>query len=99
MGEKNGFWNGLPTEVRKVTGTVRKWQEGDPPQAWWRELGLEGREVKAVEVVLDGVNFGGGIIYLYDEDGQGWHKVTEGHGGPRWGHSEVPLVDVKDRED
>jgi hypothetical protein len=88
-----GFWNGLPTQVRRVVGTVRPWEEGDPPQAWWRSLA--GKRVSAVEVVLDGVNYGGGLAYLYDDDGSGWRKVTEGHGSPRYGHRDVPLVDIE----
>ena len=88
-----GYWNGLPTPVRKVTGVVREWTDGDPPQAWWKPI--VGQRVRAVEVVLDGVNYGGGIAYLYDEDGSGWRKVTEGHGSPRYGHRDVPLVDVE----
>lgn len=89
------YWNGLPTPARKITGTVREWEPGDPPQAWWRPL--VGQRVEAVEVVLDGVNHGGGIATLYDGDGSGWRKVTEGHGGPRWPHADVPLVDIEAR--
>ena len=89
------YWNGLPTTGRKVWGTVRAWQEGDPPQVWWRDL--VGRRVEAVEVVLDGVNYGGGITYLFDGDGSGWRKVTEGKGSPRYGHRGVPLIDVETR--
>lgn len=91
------YWNGLPTPARKVVGTVRAWQDGDPPQAWWRDL--VGQRIEAVEVVLDGVNSGGGTTYLDDRDGSGWAKVTVGHGGPRWPHGNVPLIDVEDRSD
>jgi hypothetical protein len=97
MAIKNGFWNGLPTEVRKVVGTVKDWEEGDPPLAWWKDLA--GQEVKAVEVNMNGVNYGGGIAYLYDDDGSGWLKVTEGHGSPRYGHKDVPLINISARED
>lgn len=91
----DGYWNGLPTKVRRVTGVVREHTENDPPQAWWKSI--VGQRVYAVEVVLDGVNYGGGIAYLYDDDGSGWHKVTKGHGSPRWASKDVPLVDVHDR--
>ncbi len=90
---EQGYWNGLPTQVRRVVGTIREWAEGDPPQAWWKPI--IGQRVSAVEVVLDGVNYGGGTIFLYDDDGSGWRKVTEGHGSPRYGHREVPLTDVE----
>lgn len=90
-----GFWNGLPTSVRRVTGRVREWREGDPPVAWWR--GDVGQELDAVEIILDGVNFGGGTIFLADDDGSGWAKVSSG-GSPRMGHREVPLVDVQPRK-
>ena len=92
------YWNGLPTPARKVTGVVREWEpEKDPPAAWWREL--VGQRVPAVRVVLDGVNYGGGVTFLWDGDGSGWRKVTVGHGSPRYGHRNVPLIDVQDRTD
>lgn len=91
-----GYWNGLPTSVRKVTGIVREWREGDPPLAWWKDD--VGSRISAVEVILDGVNFGGGSTYLYDEDGSGSRKVGPlGRGGPHMPHKNVPLVDVERR--
>lgn len=88
------YWNGLPTPARKVIGTVAAWDpEKDPPLAWWRDI--QGERIEAVEVVLDGVNYGGGTTFLDNRDGEGWRKVTEGHGGPRWPHKNVPLVDVE----
>jgi len=106
-----GFWNGLPTQVRRVTGVVRQWTEGDPEYAWWAGRDypgempegfkaqpaedLQGQRIEAVEVVLDGVNYGGGIAYLDNRDGSGWYKVTEGHGSPRLGHRDVPLIDIE----
>lgn len=89
-----GFWNGLPTTVRRCTGIVAEWDaETDPPQAWWRDLA--GTRVKAVEVVLDGVNYGGGIDYLWNDDGSGWRKVTEGHGSPSYGHRNISITDIE----
>lgn len=84
------LWNGLPTPARKVTGVVRPWAEGDPPAAWWRHL--VGQRVDAVEVVLDGVNYGGGVNYLFDGDGSGWAKVTEHKGSPWVGHRDIALM-------
>lgn len=111
-----GYWNGLPTKVRRVTGRVPPHDpELHPEYAWWAGRtypmeeatlaafgveaqpaeDLQGQRIQAVEVTLDGVNFGGGVCYLDDRDGAGWHKVTAGRGSPRWGHREVPLVDVE----
>lgn len=91
---ERGYWNGLPTKVRRVTGVVPTHDpKQHPPLAWWRNL--QGQRIRAVEVVLDGVNYGGGTLYLDDTAGQGWHKVTDGRGSPRIGHASVPLVDVR----
>lgn len=84
------YWNGLPAPARKVRGVVAQWREGDPPLAWWRSL--VGQQVDAVEVDLDGVNFGGGTLCLWDGDGSGWAKITAGRGGPDYGHREIRLV-------
>lgn len=75
---------GSPPEVAKALGIKHMPSED-----------LQGQRIEAVEVVLDGVNVGGGISYLDNRDGSGWAKVTEGHGSPRWGHRNVPLVDVE----
>lgn len=96
MAKEMGYWNGLPTPIRKIVGTVKEWEEGDPPHAWWRDLC--GQEVRAIEVVLDGVNYGGGVTYLYDEDGSGYYKVTRGNGSPRLGHKEIRLINIKEQE-
>lgn len=94
---QEGFWNGLPTVVRKVVVEVG---EGQRPESvapehwrpWWR--GLEGTQRNAVLVLLDGVNYGGGTVYLDDEDGSGWAKVTTGKGSPSFGHRELPVARV-----
>lgn len=94
----DGYWNGLPTTIRRVVGTVPAHDPAtDPPVAWWRPL--VGQRIDAVEVHLDGVNQGGGICYLDDRDGSGWRKVTEGRGSPRWAHRELRLLDVADRDE
>lgn len=93
-GWTDGWWNGLPTKIRHITGIVVDWDpDKDPPQAWWRDL--SGVRVNAVEVVLDGVNQGGGVDILWDDDGSGWAKVTEGHGSPRWPHRNIRLTDIR----
>lgn len=90
-----GYWNGLPTSVRRVIGTVPPHDpEIHAPLAWWKHL--SGESLEAVEVVLDGVNHGGGVCHLDNRDGSGWHKVTDGRGSPRWAHREVPLIDVEE---
>lgn len=88
-----GYWNGLRTQVRRVVGTVpnHDWAK-HPPLAWWRDL--QGQRIAAVEVVLENVNYGGGVIYLDNRDGSGWYKVTTGRGSPRVGHKEVPLINI-----
>jgi hypothetical protein len=83
------FWNGLPTEATRGTAVV-----ADAPQFplyWAKREGIIGQRIPVVRVVLDGVNYGGGVDYLDDRDGSGWRKVTEGHGGPRWPHSGVEI--------
>jgi len=113
MAADQGYWNGLPTPVRKVTGVVPAHDpDKHPPQAWWAGIdppqevldalgikslaeNLQGQRVEAVEVVLDGVNYGGGIVYLDNRDGSGWRKVTEGRGSPRYADRSFPLEDVR----
>lgn len=82
------FWNGLPTPALRGTAVVAPAPEF--PQYWAADL--VGQRIAVVLVVLDGVNYGGGTSYLDDRDGSGWAKVTEGHGGPRWPHSDVAIV-------
>lgn len=80
-------WNGEPCEARKVVVRV-----GPSLPGWWC-AGLEGQERKAVEVKGKTSTF-----CLDNEDGQGWHKVTDGMGSPKWGHSSLPPSEVL-RED
>lgn len=89
------YWNGLETSAERVRVRVPQHDPAiDPPLAWWRFGGLgpvcEGQVVDAVLVVLDGVNYGGGVAVLWDGDGSGWLKVTEGRGGPSWPHKQLP---------
>lgn len=76
------FWNGLPTPALRGTAIVT--DNPDAPGYWARDI--VGQRVAVVRVTLDGVNYGGGITWLFDGDGSGWAKVTAGHGSPRYGH-------------
>lgn len=86
------YWNGLPTLAFKGTAIV-----ADAPEftMYWARFegdkGIIGQRIPVVRVVLEGVNYGGGRLYLDNRDGSGWEKVTTGHGGPRYGHSEVRI--------
>lgn len=83
------YWNGLPTPAERGTAVVADSPEF--PRYWAKTAGLIGKRIPVVRVVLDGVNYGGGIAYLDDRDGIGWLKVTEGHGSPRYGHADVEI--------
>lgn len=86
------YWNGevLDPPALKIWGTVVDAPEF--PDLWYRGEGLVGKRIKAVAVFYNGEEF-----HLYDEDGSGWHKVTEGHGSPRVGHRNVGLRDIQRR--
>lgn len=83
------YWNGLPTTARRGTAVVADSPEF--PGYWAKRDGIIGQRIPVVEIVLDGVNAGGGIDYLDDRDGSGWAKVTRGHGSPRYGHRNVRI--------
>lgn len=83
-GEERTFWNYEPTPARKVRVIVGP----SPVDTWWCAE-LEGSERAAVEV-----NYHGDKFYLDNEDGQGWAKVTQGRGGPDWGHGSLPVKEV-----
>ena len=85
------YWNGLPTEAERGTAVV-----ADAPEfpLYWAKLeGIVGQCIPVVRVVLDGVNYGGGVTYLDDRDGEGWLKVTDGHGSPAYGFKTVRIAD------
>lgn len=71
------YWNGELAPARRVTLVV-----ADAPQfpLYWARDAV-GTTRDAVEVAYDGETF-----YLDDEFGQGWGKVTAGHGSPRLSH-------------
>lgn len=78
------YWYYQPTQARIVRVIV-----GPSPRPTWWCADLEGTEREAVEVIGHGEKF-----YLDNEDGSGWRKVTEGRGGPDWGHSSLPVASV-----
>lgn len=85
------YWNGEPTPCRKVT--VRLPNTSEFPHFWGNDL--LGTEQPAVLVeYADDMKY-----LLWDGDGSGWRKVTEGKGSPAWGHKEVPAESeiVKER--
>lgn len=83
------FWNGLPTEAVRGTAVVAPSLQF--PQFWGKDL--IGQRIEVVRVVLDGVNYGGGISYMDNRDGSGWRKVTEGRGGPSFPHRDLDIVE------
>lgn len=77
------YWNGLPTPAERVRVVV----DTSPVDTWWC-ADLAGTERAAVRVGEPG----GEVMYLDDEDGSGWWKVTEGRGSPRVPHRSLPVV-------
>lgn len=76
-----------------------------PPEAWW--AGIESSYAKHIPgleidppIDLQGTIVSAVIVWrrdimgthiLYNGDGSGWAKVTDGHGGPRWKHKDLPV--------
>lgn len=86
----NTYWNGLPT--RAIRGTAIVADALQVPLYWARVEGILRTRISVVRVSLDGVNMGGGVMYLDDRDNEGWFKVTEGFGSPRYSHKTVHIV-------
>lgn len=83
VSERATYWNGEPTPCERVIVQVGRVENPD----WWCAP-FEGQERRAVRV-----NYRpeADMVYLLDnEDGQGWHKVTTGMGGPQAGHKQLP---------
>lgn len=74
-------WNGEPCQARRITAVVA--DSTDFPMYWARHL--VGTRRNVVEVA-----YSGETSYLDDEDGSGWHKVTNG-GSPRWAHNNIVI--------
>jgi len=81
------FWNGEPAVAVRGTGVVQP--SPTVPQFWGRHL--IGRRVRVVRVT-----YGGHITYLYNDLGQGWHKVTKGYGSPRLAHANLSVADFEE---
>jgi hypothetical protein len=76
------YWNGLPTPAERVRVVV----DTSPVDTWWC-ADLAGTERAAVRVGRPGE-----VMYIDDENGRGWWKVTEGRGSPREAHWSLPVV-------
>jgi hypothetical protein len=79
-GEKT-YWNGELCKAEKVTVIV-----GPSPKPTWWCARIAGLQREAVRVEYEGEKF-----YLDNEDGSGWHKVTQGMGSPSVAHSSLPV--------
>lgn len=82
------FWNGERAAARRVRVIV-----ADDPQfpAYWARP-LVGTERDAVEVI-----YAGHVFYLDNDSGEGWAKVTDGRGSPRYGHQDLAIQRVVPR--
>ena len=83
MENETTYWNGEKTPCKRVTLVM----EAQPQFSLYWGKHLVGTRVKAVEV-----NYETHMFYLYDDDGTGWIKVTQGHGSPSYGHCDVSPV-------
>lgn len=72
------WWNFEPADAKRVRVIV-----GTAPSGWWC-ADLKGQERAAVRVDYDGSS-----LYLDNEDGSGWAKVTAGRGSPRVPHKSL----------
>lgn len=77
-------WNGESCKARRV---LIKVGECPFPQGWY--MHLVRTEMRAVEII-----YGDETFYIADEDGNGWHKITVGLGGPDRGHKSVTCAEV-----
>ena len=80
------YWQGESCKAKRVTAVLADSKEF--PLFWGRSENLVGQRVDAVEVIYATEKF-----YLYDGDGSGWAKVTNGFGSPSWGHKSMTPVD------
>lgn len=78
------WWNGEPAVCRRLRVVVGK---SSFPRPW--SASLEHTVRQAVEV-----SYYGGVMYLDDEDGTGWEKVTEGRGLPTWPHRNLEVDQI-----
>lgn len=78
------YWNGEETPANRVRVRVERCTK---PRGWYRDL--IGQERDAVEVRYSAIP-----VYLDDENGRGWSKVTEGRGSPRRSHWEFDPEEI-----
>jgi hypothetical protein len=76
------YWNGEPCQAAMGTAEVA---DASFPLYWAREL--VGQRIAVVRVDY----FDDLPMYLDDQGGKGWRKVTEGRGSPRVGHRNVAI--------
>lgn len=79
------FWNGELTKARRCIVQVA--DSGFFPEYWAKHL--VGQHVRAVEVI-----YGDETMYLYDEEGLGWFKVTQGFGSPHVPHGNLIIEGI-----
>ena len=97
---EEGYWNGNPASIRKVTVVL-----GETPHPSYALQARIGERVAAVEVRPHVTKRTGNrllgrreevpgddVFYLFDEDGSGYFKVTEGRGSP--GHRSISVYPV-----
>ena len=73
--DNQAYWNGLKTTARAGTAVVS--DDGRFPRYWARTEEILGERIAVVEVDLDGVNYGGGLVYLDDREGSASRTVFE----------------------
>lgn len=102
------YWNGEHCNARKVYVTVAEKADGDSPLLWWFPYAGKVREAVEVTYAGETfyIDDGGhepsqeyvkscqavGVTPRGHEPGQGWWKVTAGHGGPASPHSSLRVV-------
>jgi hypothetical protein len=79
---KRTYWNGLPCPAVRGKGVVAHNLRNS--KAWYDDLvGMTQRLVR--------VYAPGGVRHIWDGDGSGWYKVTEGRGSPNVGHTDIEV--------
>lgn len=86
MSETRTWWNGEPCYARRGTVVVAP---ATQHHGYWAK-DLIGSRVRVVSVIYDGQM----PLYIFDDRGQGWMKVTDGRGSPRFGHATVYADDA-----
>lgn len=84
---EEAFWQGEKVNATRGTGVMV--DSPQFPQFWGRTSNLIGQRVPVVKVKMrtDDEPF-----YLYNRDNEGWRKLTEGKGSPRWPHRDLDVI-------